>query len=63
MFNDYATKKELEDIMARTKPILAGCEKDLKKFSIDNRDVKDAIIEFDKTLSLKADRVNIAEVE
>jgi hypothetical protein len=58
-FEKYAPLESLTEFESRVKPLLSSAEKLLDEFRFDNNQMKECVLQFDETLSLKADRWNI----
>ena len=62
-FKNFATLEQLSETEQRLYPLLTACEAQLQGYRQDNIDGKEAILTFDKVLSLKADKITIYELK
>jgi hypothetical protein len=62
-FEKYAPLESLTELESRVKPLLSSAQKLLDEYRLDNSQMKSCVLQFDETLSLKADRWNIQQVQ
>ena len=61
-FKNFATLEQLSEIESRLYPLLTACDSELQGYRQDNIDSKEAIVTFDKVLSLKTDKITVYEL-